>query len=140
MKSPTPEASHTEGVFPIQPSICPVNFSNNISRSGWTWQNLWNLLTINLKNKSSHYSMDWLGHFLQVYMPSWLAKCSDLHSLTYWNMHFWNSPTFGMIWSWMPHLEQPSPPHKFSPKNLSPISYKNIFLEKGLPIHYWGRH
>ena len=33
MKSPTSEAQFAECVFQIQPSICAVNFSNNISRS-----------------------------------------------------------------------------------------------------------
>ena len=31
MKSPTPEASCTEGVFQTQSCICGVNFLNNIS-------------------------------------------------------------------------------------------------------------
>ena len=73
MKSPIPEAWSGEGVFLMQSPICTVNFTN-MSRSGWTWYNLWNLLTINFKNKYFHNSVDWSGLRLQVYIPSWLPK------------------------------------------------------------------
>ena len=44
-------------IFQIQPPISGVNFSNNISVPYITWHNLWNLLTINLKNESFLNSM-----------------------------------------------------------------------------------
>ena len=45
----------------------------NIS-SDWTWHNLWSLLAINFKYKYFHNSVGWSGLYLQVYIPSWLAK------------------------------------------------------------------
>ena len=50
MKSLTPEAKCVEDIFLLQLSICTILFKN-MSRSGWTWHNLSNLLTINTKYK-----------------------------------------------------------------------------------------
>ena len=36
MKSPTLQAYRAEDVFLIQSSICAINFTNNMSRSGFT--------------------------------------------------------------------------------------------------------
>ena len=74
MKSPTPEKQCNEGIFQIQYPICAINFTNKISRSSWPWHNLWKLLTFSFKNKYFHNSVDWSGFYLQVYIPSWLAK------------------------------------------------------------------
>ena len=73
VKSPTPETQCAEGIFQIQYPICAVNFTNKISRSSWTWQNFWKLLTINFRNKYFHNSVDWSRFYLQVYIRSWLA-------------------------------------------------------------------
>ena len=54
--------------------MCAVNFANNTSRSGWTWCNLWNLLTINVKYKYFHKSLDGPKFYLQVYILSWLVN------------------------------------------------------------------
>ena len=121
MKSPTSEVKCGERVFQMQSNIYAVNFTNNISRSGWTWQKLWNLLITNFKNKSFHNSVDWSGLYL--------GKCISLHNwktiwdsrfLNDWKMHLWNSPSLGMIWLLIPYVEQLSLPlHKLSPlKNL----------------------
>ena len=63
-----------KGIFETQYPICDVNFRNKISTSSWTWQKLWKLLTINFRNKYFYNSIDWLGLYLQVHIPSWLAK------------------------------------------------------------------
>ena len=74
MKSPTPETQCAEGIFQTQYLVCALNFINKISRSSWTWQNLWKLLTIHFRNIYFHNSVDWSGLYLQVYIPSWFAK------------------------------------------------------------------
>ena len=64
MKSPTPETQCPKGVSQIQSLICDVYFSDTpINTPGqdqqegnWTWLNIWNLLTIKLKDKSFHNS------------------------------------------------------------------------------------
>ena len=43
-------------------------------KGGWTWCNLWILLTINLKDQSFHNSVEWSGFYLQVKIPTWLGK------------------------------------------------------------------
>ena len=40
--------------------------------------------------------------------------------LNYWKMHLWNFPTLGMIWSLIPHVEQP-------PKICPPSAMKSIY-------------
>ena len=84
-----------------------------MSRSGWTWHNLWNfLLTINFKYKYFHNSVDWSGLYLQVYIPSWLPK--ELKLYTVFRLlknafvelpHPWHDLIIN------PHVEQPPPPH-----------------------------
>ena len=59
MKSLAPEVSCAKGVFQTQPPISGANFSNNISVSHITWHDLWNHLTINLKDKYFHNSIEW---------------------------------------------------------------------------------
>ena len=72
--NPQPLRQCAEGIFQMQRPICAVNFTNKISRSSWTWHNLWNLLTINFRNKYFYNSVDWSQLYLQVYIPSWLAN------------------------------------------------------------------
>ena len=73
MKSPTPETQCAVDIYQMQYSICAVNFTNKISRSSWTWHNLWKLLTINFRNKYFHNSVDWSG--LNIF----IFKCISLH-------------------------------------------------------------
>ena len=145
MKSPTSEVKCGERVFQMQSNIYAVNFTNNISRSAWTWQKLWNLLITNFKNKSFHNSVDWSGLYL--------GKCISLHNwktiwdsrfLNDWKMHLWNSPSLGMIWLLIPYVEQLSLPlHKLSPlkklkkkkKIMSPICHVKL-SEKGPSMPY----
>ena len=49
MESQTCETYFAEDAFEIQHSICTFNFPDNISRWGWTCHDLWNILTVNLK-------------------------------------------------------------------------------------------
>ena len=108
MKSPTPEAQCAEIVFQIQTPICDVYFLNNISippgrgqqEGNWTWLNLWNCLTINLKNKSFNNSKDWLGFIFKYVSHHGRGKFSDLHCLNYWKTHFWN---FSALLTWSDH-------------------------------------
>ena len=73
MKSPTPETQCAEGIFKMQ-YPCAVIFISKISGPSWTLNNLWTLLKINFRNIYSHNSVDWSGLYLQVYIPSRLAK------------------------------------------------------------------
>ena len=85
--------------------MCAINFTNNTSRSDWTWHNLRNfLLTITFKYKYFHNSVDRSGLiFFRVYSvyPFMIGKNFKIYIqfLDYWKMHLWNSPTLGMIWS-----------------------------------------
>ena len=58
----------------MQYPICALNFINKISRWSWTWRDFWKVLAINFRNIYFHNSVDWSGLYLQVYIPSWLAK------------------------------------------------------------------
>ena len=82
-----------KGVFQIRLPISGVNFPNNISipqlepaSRNWTLHNLWNLLTINFKDKSFHNSIEWSGLYLhaniqpdgenfQIYSVKITGKC-----------------------------------------------------------------
>ena len=47
----------------------------NQHQGNWTWNNLWNLLTIRFKNKSFHNSIEWSWLNLQVnIITPWLGK------------------------------------------------------------------
>ena len=60
-----------KGQIQMQPLICAVSFPSNMSKSGSSGRRLWNLGTINLKNKSFHNSIGWSGIYIQVYIPSY---------------------------------------------------------------------
>ena len=72
MKFPTPEAQCAEIVFQISPLFVqltfPIIFQGQHERN-WTWCDLWNLLTINFKDKFFHNYIDWARLDLQVYIP-----------------------------------------------------------------------
>ena len=63
MKSPIPEAEYAEVDFQIQPLFVMSTFQMAYL-SSWTWHNHWKILTINLKNKSYHFSTDWSKFYL----------------------------------------------------------------------------
>ena len=56
----------------------------------------------------------------------------------YWKMYLWNSPTIGMIWSLILHVEHP--PSPILPNKLSPIICHKKLLEKGPSIFYGERY
>ena len=94
--------------------------------------NLWKLLTINLKDKSLHNSIDWSGFHLQVYIQPWLGKTFRFTVFRLLEKHLWNSSILGMIWSLIPHVEQ-QPPHKFAQKVCFPICCEKHFFRKVFP-------
>ena len=51
-----------------------------------------------------------------------------------WKLYLWNSPTLGMVWSLISHVDQPPLPNK-----LSSICHKKL-SEKGLSILYGGHY
>ena len=92
----------------LSPS-CDLNFANNISKSDWTWHNLWTLLSINLKYKYFHISVDWLEFF--IFKCICLHDCpkfSDLYKVfRLLENAFMKLPTLGMMWSLILHVKQP---------------------------------
>ena len=73
----------------------------------YMWHNLWKLLTINLKDKSFHDSIELRGLYLLL---KWILhhawkKFSDFQCSDYWENHFGKlppPPLPGMIWSLVP--------------------------------------
>ena len=110
-----------EDVFRMQSSVCTVNFTN-VSRSDWTWGNLWNFLTINFRYKYFH-------NFGQGF----ICKCIYFPRLAKWKIITEkcigeNSPALDMTWSLIPHVGQPH-------NKLPPICHEKL-LEKGPSILY----
>ena len=132
MKSWTLEAYCAENVFQIQPPICAVNFPSNMLKSDRTWHDLWNFLTINLKNKSFHNSIDSTGIYLQVYIPSRLAKF-----LWFTVSRFLESAFVKLPHPWHDLIINPlcgtGIPHKFAQKSLFPHVLWKSFLRKRSP-------
>ena len=90
MKYTLPEALWAKGAFQIQPTICGVNFSNNILIPYIAWHNLWNLLTINLKDKSFHYFIEWTT--FKLGFNHGCEKFSNLQCSDYWKIYFLELP------------------------------------------------
>ena len=106
----------------MQSPICTINLTKK-SRSGWTWHNLWNLITINFKYKYFH-------NFVQGF----IFNCVSLHD---WEKEKWlmknrfvklSCPALYMIRSLISHVEQ-------RPNKFSPICHENL-LEKSPFILY----
>ena len=137
MKSWTLEAYCAENVFQIQPPICAVNFPSNMLKSDRTWHDLWNFLTINLKNKSFHNSIDSTGIYLQVYIPSRLAKF-----LWFTVSRFLESAFVKLPHPWHDLIINPlcgtGIPHKFAQKSLFPHVLWKSFLKKKVPPCFSG--
>ena len=134
MKSPIPK-QFTEGIFHMQYLICTANFTNKISRSSWTWHNLWKLLTINFRNKYFHNSVDWSG--LNIF----IFKCISLHEwqvLRFTVFRLLENAFVKLPSSYhdlIINLPCRAIPNKFAQNNLSPICHK-----KHLSILYPPRH
>ena len=104
--------------------ICTANFTN-ISMSSWTWQKLWNLLTINFKYKYFHN----FGHgfiFKCIYLHDWKYEKWLLKNVFVKLAHPWHDLIL------IHYVEQP--PNKFSP-----ICHEKL-LKKGPSILYGGHY
>ena len=122
MKSQTHEAWCAKGVFLIQLTICIVNFTNML-RSGWTWNNLWNLLTINLKYKCYHNLVQGFI-FKGISLHDWKNEKWSLKNV------FVKLPCLWYNLIIIPHVEQP-------PNKLLPICHEKFF-EKVPSLLYAG--
>ena len=108
-----------------------VYFSNDISISqgqqerNWTWLDLWNFSTINLK--SFHNAIDWFGFIFKCLSQYGRGKFSDLHCSNYWKMHSWN---FSSTLAWSEHYTpcKTNSPINSPKKVCSPI--KSFFKKK----------
>ena len=119
--------------------IWAVKFINEISRSSWTWHNLWKLLTINFRNKYFHNSVDWSVLYLQVYIPSCLAKFLRFSVFRLLENNLWKSLALTMMQFLTLHVEQPS--NKLTHNNLPPSAMKNFppwFMgQDTMPLLHW---
>ena len=106
----------------MQSPICIVNFTNML-RSGWTWNNLWNLLNINLKYKCYHNLVQGFI-FKGVSLHDWKDEKWLLKNV------FVKLPCLWYDLIIIPHVKQP-------PNKLFPICHE-IFFEKGPSILYGG--
>ena len=134
MKSPTLEVYEQE-FFQIQAPICAVSFPSNISVSGRSWHNLWNLLTIKLKNKSFHNSIDLSGLYLKMYIPSWLEKIIRFTVFRLLKSAFAKFPRHDMIWSLILHVKHQLS-ISFHKKVCSSIFQKSFPFTKKLPLYF----
>ena len=120
MESQIPEAQCAEAIFQKQDTICGDNFTNNISISGWTWNNFLKLLTNNFQNKYFHNSLECSGFCLQVHISSRLANILRLAVFRFLEIEFvklpcpWHDLTINS-----PCRTDPS---KFAQKNCTPAS------------------
>ena len=110
----------------MQSPICTVNITNK-SRSGWTRHNLWNLLTINFKNKYFH-------NFGQGF----ICKCISLHD---WKNEKW---LLKNLFVKLPHPWHEliiNPPCRTPPTRPIPIPNKlSPIWQKGPSILYGGHY
>ena len=115
-----------------------VNFTNNVRRSGWTWDNLWNLVTITFKNKYfNRFEEDCSGLHLKMYIPLWFAKI--LRSTVF---RLLAKAFVKLTHSWHDLIINPpcgTASNKFPKNNLSPAFHEKL-LEKSPSILYRGRH
>ena len=120
MISPTHEAelaSMCWGYFSNANPLLFVLLTLQIIRLSCTWHNLWNLLTINFKNKYFHNSVDWSGLYLQLYIPfSFIYSFQIIIKYICENLPL------------MPHVEEPT---KFVPH----LPWKAL---KSPSIHFGG--
>ena len=101
----------------------------------WTWHDLWNLLTINFKDKPFHNSVDWSRLLSSSVYPTIVRKLLDLQCSDYWKMHLWNYPyPFDMIWSLVSPCKTISL-HEFAQKCVTPLR-KAFLLRSSDPLKF----
>ena len=123
----------------MQSPICSVNFTNNISRSGRTWHNLWKLLAINFKDKYFPNSADRSGFYLQVYIDSLLAKILGFTVFRLLENAFMKLPHHWHDLIINPHIERP--PNLFTPSPKEIVSYLPWKAFRKRSLHtLWGEH
>ena len=143
MNSPTPEAQCVKDVFQIQSPVCDVYFSNNIlipqtrvNNRAATWFDLRHLLTINLKDKSLHYSKGWLGFIFSCVSQGTFFRFTLLKLLE--NTFVKLFLPLALSDHSAPCKTPPPPsPHKFDQKSFS--SMKSFFKRKKSPHIFVGR-
>ena len=79
------------------------------------------LETLNLKDKLFHSSIDWLGLYLQVYIPSWVGEVFRFTVFRLLENAFVKLfPSLGMIWSLLLPSRTTHPLYKLVEKSLTP--------------------
>ena len=117
--NPQPLRHNVERVFFLmQYPICTVNFTN-MSRSDSTWNNLWNLLTINFKYKYFH-------NFGQGFIFKYISLHDLKRKNDYWKMYLWNSPNPWHDLIINPPCRTNPPPPRPLPMNYPPSAMKNF--------------
>ena len=104
-----------------------------MSRSGWTWRNFWNLLTIGCKYKYFYHSADWSGLYLELCIPLWLTKIFRFTIFRVLKNVFSKLPCPWHDLIISPHVK--TDPQQISPKKFVPICHEK-FLGKGPSILY----
>ena len=66
-------------MFTIQ--ITHQYLSQGQQEGNWTWLDLWNHLTINLKEKSIHNSKDWLGFIFSSVSPTMAGERFQIYTV-----------------------------------------------------------
>ena len=99
-----------------------------------TCTNLWNLLTINLKDKSFNNSKDWLEFIFKCVSHHGWGNFSDLHCSNYWKLYLWNFPPSLHHLIIRTHVKQS--PNKFAQKSLFP--HERLFKRKKSSHFFWG--
>ena len=69
----------------IVPAFCglPPSPGQGQQEGNWTWLHLWNLLTINLKDKCFHHFKDWLGFIFKCVSHHGRGKYSEFQCPNY---------------------------------------------------------
>ena len=115
----------------MQAPTCAARFTNDMSKSDWTWHKLWIFSTINLKYKYFHNSVDWSSFYLQVHIPSWLAKIL--------RFTFFRLPENAFVNISNCRAPCRTAPISFLRKHLSPICHEKLW-EKGPTVLYGRRY
>ena len=139
MKSWTSETYCAECAFQIQHSIYAFNFPNNISRWGWTWHNLWNIVTVNLKEWFFHNSINWSRFYLQVYNSRLLGKIFRFTVFRLLGNAFVNlSLPLGTNWSLIPLCRKIPQYCKLANKNFLPHPHliQTVIFQFSFAISY----
>ena len=110
----------------MQTPLYSVNFMT-VSRSGWTWHNLWNLLTINFKYQYFHkFGQGFTFNCIFLYEwknEKWISKNVFVKNPRPWHDNL--------------IINSPCRTAQFVPKKIFPTCHEKI-LEKGSSILYGG--